>query len=321
MATVETLRGPIDTAQLGFTLMHEHVFVLSEGIQKNFPSTWDEGAEIASAREKLGELVGSGVQTIVDLTVQGLGRDIPRVQRVAGDIPLNIIVATGLYAYTDDEVPRYFRNRDADAMAELFVRDITEGIQGTGVNAAILKVATDAAGVTPGVEKVLRAVARAHRRTGAPISTHTHAPTKRGLEQQNIFEDEGVDLSRAVIGHSGDSEDIEYLESLMKRGSYIGMDRFGIDIYLTTEKRVAVIARLCEMGYAGQMVLAHDASCYMDWFPQFETMRKTTLPNWHFLHISNEVIPALRDARVTEAQITQMTVDNPRRIFERQGSY
>ena len=317
MPQVETLRGPIDTAQLGFTLMHEHVFVLSQGVLENFPSVWDEEDQIASAQKKLRELADLGVQTIVDLTVLGLGRDIPRLLHVAGDTPLQIIVATGIYAYSDDELPRYFRNRDADVMAELFVRDITEGIQGTSVKAAILKCATDEQGVTPGVEKVLRAVARAHRRTGAPISTHTHAPTRRGLEQQDIFQQEGVDLGRVVIGHCGDSEELEYLQAIMKRGSYIGMDRFGIDLYLSTEKRVATIARLCELGHAGQMVIAHDASCYIDWFPQ-EALANA-MPNWHFRHISEDVLPALRASGVSEDQIRQMTVENPRRFFERSG--
>ena len=317
MPQIETLRGPVDTSTLGFTLMHEHVFVLSQGVPENFPTVWDEEAEIAAARDRLRELTAVGVQTFVDLTVQGLGRDISRLRKAAGDVPLNVVVATGLYTY--DTLPRYFESRDADVMAGLFVRDITEGIQGTHVKAAILKCATDEPGVTEGVEKVLRAVARAHRRTGAPISTHTHAATHRGVEQQDIFEQEGVDLGRVVIGHSGDSEDLDYLQALMKRGSFIGMDRFGVDIYLTTEKRVATIARLCELGYAGQMVLSHDASCYFDWFPA-EAVR-ATVPNWHFRHISQDVLPALRQAGVGEAQIRQMTVDNPRRLFERQGAY
>jgi phosphotriesterase-related protein len=318
MPQVETLRGPIDTKDLGFTLMHEHVFVRSEGVQRTFPSVWDDDAEIAAAREQLQALYDAGVRTFVDLTVLGLTRDIPLVQRVAGDLPLNVIVATGLYAYDDGEVPRYFRNRDADAMADLFVRDITDGIADTGVKAAIFKCATDEPGLTPGVEKVLRAIARAHRRTGAPISTHTHVPTKRGLDQQRIFAEEGVDLSRVVIGHSGDSEDLGYLEELLSRGSYIGMDRFGIDVYLTTEKRVAVIAKLCEKGYAGQMVLSHDASCHLDFYPK-EALQ--AMANWHFRHISQDVLPALRAAGVSEEQVQQMTVDNPRRIFERQGAY
>jgi phosphotriesterase-related protein len=317
MPQVETLRGPIDTTQLGFTLMHEHVFTLSDGVNENFPSLWDEEQQTASAREKLRDMAGVGVRTMVDLSVLGNGRNIPLVQRVVGDIPLNVIVATGLYTY--DEVPRHFRSRDADYLADLFVRDIVEGIQGTNVKAAILKCATDKPGVTEGVEKVLRAAARAHRRTGVPISTHTHSPTKRGLEQQAIFKEEGVDLDRVVIGHSGDSEDIDYLQQLLKAGSYIGMDRFGVDVYLTTEKRVAVIARLCELGYAERMVLSHDASCYIDWFPM-EAMQ-ATVPNWHFRHISQDVLPALRAAGVSEEQIGLMTVGNPRRIFERQGPY
>ena len=287
MPQVETLRGPIDTAELGFSLMHEHVFVLSEGVAQNFPSVWNEEEEIISAREKLAELPEIGVDTIVDLTVWGLGRD--------------------------------FQNRDADAMAGLFVKDITDGIQGTDVKAAILKCATDEPGVTPGVEKVLQAVARAHRRTGVPISTHTHSGTKRGLEQQAIFEQVGVDLSRVVIGHSGDTEDVDYLEELLKRGSYIGMDRFGIDVMLSFEKRVAIVAKMCERGHADRMVLAHDAACYIDWYPA-EILRQT-VPIWHYRHISEDVLPALRAAGVSDEQIQQMTVENPRRIFEAQGAY
>lgn len=317
MPQIETLRGPVETSQLGFTLMHEHVFVLSEGVNQAFPQLWDEERQIAEARQKLRDMIAGGVRSFVDLTVLGTGRNIPLMQRAAGDLLLNVVVASGLYTY--DDVPRHFASRDADYMAELFVRDITEGIQGTTVKAAILKCATDEPGVTTGVEMVLRAVARAHRRTGVPISTHTHPATKRGLEQQKIFAEEGVDLGRVVIGHSGDSEDIGYLEELIKHGSYIGMDRFGIDMFLTTEKRVAVIAELCKRGYADRMVLSHDASCYMDWFPP-DALR-AAVPNWHFRHISDDVLPALRAAGVAQEQVDLMTAGNPRAIFEKQGTY
>ena len=317
MPQIETLRGPIDTASLGFTLMHEHVFVLGQGVPENFPSVWDEEKETAYAREKLAELAGLGVDTIVDLTVMGLGRDIPRLIKIVGEIPVNVLVATGVYTY--NELPQYFQNRDEDAMAELFVTDITEGIQGSEVKAAILKCATDEPGLTPGVEKVLRAVARAHRRTGVPISTHTHPGTKRGLEQQRLFKEEGVDLGRVVIGHSGDSEDTDYLRALIDAGSYIGMDRFGLDQLLPTDKRVAIIARLCEQGYANRMVLSHDANCYIDWFPM--ELIRNSVPNWHFRHISEDVLPALREAGVSDEQINQRMVGNPRRIFEQSGGY
>jgi phosphotriesterase-related protein len=297
--------------------MHEHIYVLSEGVYANFPHLWDREERIKQAAAALAEAKQHGISTIVDLTVLGLGRDVALARDVSRQSGVNVIVATGLYTY--DEVPHYFQYRDIDHMVDLFVRDIDVGIQGTDIRAGVLKVATDEKGVTQGVEKVLRAVARAHRRTGVPISTHTHPATERGLDQQRIFKEEGVDLSRVVIGHSGDSEDIGYLEKLIGAGSTIGMDRFGIDRPLNTAQRVATIAKLCERGHAGRMVLSHDTSCYIDWFPP--EMLKPAVPNWHFLHIPDDVVPALRKSGVTEEQIRTMTVDNPRRVFEAQGSY
>ena len=317
MPTVNTVTGPTDTSALGFTLMHEHVYVLSEGVNTNFPRLWDRDARIAEAAAALSEAKAHGVSTIVDLTVLGLGRDVALIREIAARSGMQIIAATGLYTY--DQLPHYFASRDANVMADQFVQDVEEGIQGTGVKAAIFKCATDAQGATPGVEKVLRAVARAHRRTGVPISTHTHAATQQGLKQQDIFEEEGVDLGRVVIGHSGDSEDIDYLEKLISRGSYIGMDRFGIDTMLSTERRVATIAKLCDRGHAGRMVLSHDTSVYIDWYDA--AMIKQAVPRWHFLHISDEVLPQFRAAGVTDDQIRAMTVDNPRRLFEAQGAY
>jgi phosphotriesterase-related protein len=316
MPAVNTATGPIDTGALGFTLMHEHIYVLTEGVNANFPHLWDRAARMKQAIADLAEAKAHGVSTMVDLTVLGLGRDIAFVSEAARRSGMQIIAATGLYTY--DEVPRYFEHRDVDHMADLFVRDIESGIQGTDIKAAILKCATDEQGVTTGVEKVLRAVARAHRRTGVPISTHTHAASEQGLNQQRIFAQEGVDLRRAVIGHSGDTEDIAYLEKLMSAGSYIGMDRFGLHQFMPTERRVATIAKLCERGYAGQMVLSHDASCYIDWFP--EEMR-SQFPDYNFLHIPDVAVPSLRAAGVPDEQIRLMTVENPRRIFEARGAY
>jgi len=325
MTLVNTVKGPVDTTKLGPTLMHEHVFVLSAEIGQNYPEDWgDEEKRVSDAIARLTELKQAGVDTIVDLTVIGLGRYIPRIQRVAQQIDLNIIVATGVYTYND--VPMYFHFRGPgtvlegpELMVDMFVRDIQEGIAGTGVKAAILKCATDEPGVTPGVERVLRAVAQAHRRTGVPISTHTHAHTRRGLEQQRIFREEGVDLSRVVIGHSGDTTDLEYLEELMAAGSYIGMDRFGIDTILPFEDRVDTVAKLCARDRADKMVLSHDAACFNDWLP--EAALPAVLPRWHFLHIHHDVIPALKQRGVTGDQLNAMLVDNPRKIFEAQGGY
>ncbi len=314
-----TLGGTVDTSELGLTLMHEHLIVLSDGVPEAFPRIYDLEAIADQVAQQVREVIKHGVRTIVDLTVMGLGRRISLMQRVAAQVPeVNFIVATGLYTY--NELPHYFQNRDADHMAEMFVQDIREGIQGTDVRPAILKCATDQPGITPGVEKVLRAVARAHLQTGVPIYTHTHAGTKRGLEQQRIFQEEGVDLRRVVIGHSGDTEDLGYLMELMDNGSYIGMDRFGLygtdalPIFPTLEGRVRTVAELCKRGYSGRLILSHDYCGFIDWFPR--EVLQAVAPKWSYTHIFQEVIPALREMGVTEAQVHEMLVENPRRFFE-----
>jgi phosphotriesterase-related protein len=322
---VNTAAGAISATELGVTLMHEHVFIMTTEITQNYPEGWGDGAKReADAIVRLNELKSRGVDTIVDLTVIGLGRYIPRIARIAAATQLNIVVATGLYTF--DDIPMYFHYRGPggalggpEIMTDMFVRDIEHGIADTGVKAAILKCATDKPGVTPGVERVLRAVAQAHRQTGVPISTHTHAATRRGLEQQRIFAEEGVDPSRVVIGHSGDTTDIAYLEELIAEGSYLGMDRFGVDAFLGFEDRVDTVATMCERGHADKMVLSHDASCYFDALP--EATLPVALPNWHYLHIHDDVLPALRQRGVTEEQLTTMLVDNPRRIFSTKGGY
>ncbi|HLY93085.1 MAG TPA: phosphotriesterase-related protein [Candidatus Angelobacter sp.] len=325
MARVETVRGPIDTSELGTTLMHEHVFVLDTEILQNYPEDWgNEDRRVADAVVRLNELKARGVDAIVDLTVIGLGRYIPRIQEIARQTAIHIVVATGIYTYHN--APLYFHFRGPgtvldgpELMTEMFVRDITQGIADTGVKAGILKCATDEPGVTKDVERILRATAQAHRQTGVPISTHTHAGKRVGLDQQRIFREEGVDLSRVVIGHSGDTTDLKYLEELVGNGSYIGMDRFGIDTILPFEDRVKTVAEMCRRGHAGKMVLSHDAACYNHWLP--ERPLPMMLPRWHYLHIHNDVIPALKQQGVSDEQLHTMLVVNPKKIFERQGAY
>jgi phosphotriesterase-related protein len=299
--------------------MHEHVFVISTEIQQNYPTEWgEEQVRIDDAVDRLTELKANGIDTIVDPTAIGLGRYIPRIQAVADRIDLKIICATGLYTF--NELPHYYRRRTADktdALTTHFVQDIVHGFADTGVKAGVIKCATDKPGLTPDVERVLRACAQAHRETGCPITTHTNAELERGLDQQQIFAEEGVDLSRVVIGHCGDSQDLDYLQKLLDAGSILGMDRFGIDGYLTTEQRVQVVAELCRRGHADQLVLSHDASCYIDWIEGEVPL--APLPNWHYLHISKDVIPALLAAGVTESQIETMLVDTPRRFLQSQN--
>jgi phosphotriesterase-related protein len=324
VSEIQSVRGPINTADLGRTYMHEHVFVLTPDVQQNYPDEWgDEDARIADAVAKLSALAASGVRTIVDPTVIGLGRYLPRIQRVAEQVPeLNIIAATGCYIY--ENVPFFFHHRGPaleldmpDPMVEMFVGDISGGIAGTGVRAAFLKCAIDEPGLTNGVERVMRAVAKAHHATGAPITVHTHPATQTGLEVKRVMcDEEGVDPSRIVLGHSGDSSDVAHLTELADAGFILGMDRFGINLATTAEARADTVVELCRRGYAGQMVLSHDASCYIDWI---DPNVLGLLPQWHYLHLEQDVLPYLREHGVTAEQIDTMLVANPRRYFESAG--
>ena len=324
MPTVETARGPVDTAELGQTLMHEHVFTMTPDVQQNYPSEWgSEDDRVADAVVKLNEVAALGVRTIVDPTVVGLGRYVPRIARIAEQVDLNIVVATGLYTY--DSVPFFFHHRGPalnealgaevpDPMVDMFVGDIRDGIAGTTVKAAFLKCAIDAEGLTPGVERVMRAVAKAQLETGVPVTVHTHPGTQQGLVVKRVLcDEEGVDPRKVVLGHSGDSTDVDHLVELADAGFLLGMDRFGINLATTFEARADTVVELCRRGYAESMVLSQDASCYIDWIdPNVLPM----LTQWRYTHIHQEVLPYLLEHGVTQEQVVTMLVANPRRYFE-----
>lgn len=315
MPSVQTVTGLIDTTQLGFTLIHEHLMVLSDPVVMQWPHLYDEKLLLERAVAQARAVLERGVKTIVDPTVMGLGRNVHLMQQVAQRTGLQVLAATGIYTYND--LPFYFRNRSIDQMADLFVHDIEVGIQNTSIKAAFLKCATDKQGITRGVEKVLRAVARAHLRTKVPILTHSHAATQNGLLQQDIFEQEKVNLTNVLIGHSGDTDNLDYLVKLMERGSFIGMDRYGLEEnagFISTEKRNATILELCRRGYTDKMTLSQDASCTIDWFEPGQM--EIIAPKWTMTYITDEVIPELKKGGLTTAQIETMTVANPRHFFE-----
>lgn len=195
-------------------------------------------------------------------------------------------------------------------------RDITEGIAGTGVKAAFLKFALETPEPSPGIERIGRAIARTHVETGAPITVHTSGPHQTGRIAVRIFREEGVDLSKVMIGHAGDSNDLDYLTELADAGVLLGMDRFGLDLFNPGAERIKTIVALASRGYAGSMVLAHDANCFIDWFgAAHDQIRPVAAPNWHYEHITDDVLPALLASGVTQEQIDTMMVENPVRYF------
>jgi phosphotriesterase-related protein len=316
---VSTVRGPVPAVALGVTLMHEHLFVLDPEIRLTYNDDWDEAARVDEAVGRLDAAKAAGVESVVEVTVIGLGRFIPRVQEVAARTSVNILVATGLYTYS--ELPLYFRGGRAagqtvDRMTETFVADATVGIGHSGVRAAILKCASDYRGITPGIERLFRSVAQAHRETGVPITTHTNeiALPGCGLQQQEFFAKEGVDLGRVIIGHADDSPDRAYLETIIANGSYLGIDHLnGLLPSPTIEERTQMVADLCARGHAERMVLSHDTFCFAESYTQSSPPTYTL--------IRESVLPRLAALGVTDEQIRTMLVDNPRRIFENTKPY
>lgn len=320
MGTVETLRGPVDAGQLGFTLMHEHLFLKSANLHDQWPHLEDLDARVDDVVAQVNEAGERGVRTIVDCTAPNMPRDVPRLLRIAEATDVNILFATGLHPHFAVPFPLTYRAPrtavDSEALTALFVRDLTVGYGDTGVKAAIIKVGTD-----PDMDRdnaaVLAAAAAAANETGAPLTTHTRAKTKVGLMQLDVFEREGVDLSRVVIGHAGDSTDLAYLSALCERGSYIGMDRFGLDappwFRLTIAQRVDVVVEMCRRGYASRMVLSHDSMCFCDFMTAEE--QQTYMPMSRLTTVSDTVVPMLLEA-VGPDYVEAMTVTNPRNILE-----
>jgi phosphotriesterase-related protein len=308
MASVESVTGPIEPDELGTTLIHEHLKVRSEPSGEQFPHLYDEDDAYRRSTELARAVMEQGVKTICDPSCLFLGRDIHFMRRVAEETGLQVIPATGIYTYT--ELPQVFKNRDEDFMADAFVHDIDEGIQGTDIKAAFLKCAVDEPGVTEDVGKILRACARASKRTGRPVMVHSHPATRRGLEIMDILDEEGVDPKLVQIAHTGDTDDLDYIEELLGRGPFIGMDRYGLDMFLETDKRNKTVLALLEGGYADRMFLATDACWEFDWFPW--EMVGQMAPNWKPTFIFDQVVPTLREGGMTDDQLETMMVEAPR---------
>jgi phosphotriesterase-related protein len=313
VATVETVNGPVDADELGLTLIHEHFRATDEATRFQFPHLYDEQAEWDAAIADANAVKGHGVTTVVEPSAMFLHRDAAFSKRVADESGLNVILATGVYTY--DHLPQPFLNRSEDQIAEIYLHEFEHGIQGTGIKPAFIKCAADAAGMTPNVEKMQRAAARASNQSGRPIMAHSRPASGTGLEQMRVFAEEGVDPARVQIAHTGDSDDLDYIERLLDTGCWIGMDRYGLDVFLPTERRQATVLALLEKGHADRMFLSQDWCSTLDWFPPGvdEQLKPTMAPNWSITFLFEGVIPELKERGMTDEQLDQMMVENPKR--------
>ena len=309
MTTVETALGPIADSELSITLSHEHVLVSLGNEARSYPWLFDWDATRKHITGLLAQAKQGGVDTIIDLTTPDLGRDVRFVASVAQGAGINIVVATGIWL----DVPRSFWSRDPDEIASIFVREIEEGIEDTGIRAGVIKVANDIDGVTPEAERVLRGAARALRATGCPISTHHWAQTQVGARQVEIFREEGAPMDRICIGHSADTTDVGYLESLLRSGVYLSMDRYpSREGRPNWEQRNATVQALIERGWADRIMLGHDNA------PR--PLRRDAPdpppeePN-RYLFLLTVALPALRKSGVDEETVARMMRDVPRRFL------
>jgi len=321
MTTINTVLGTCKPQDLGFTLIHEHLTAGFPGWELDNVG-FDYKKEVSTAVEKLKEIKALGVTSFVDPCPMELGRNPEFAAEAAEKSGMRVVIATGLYNDVLG-IPPHFRGLPVDDIAEVYVRELTEGIGKTGIKAGIIKTAT---GGVPGMtavderitvneEKCLRAAARAHKATGAPILCHNNELAPFGRETLDIFAEEGVDFNRVLIGHACGVGNMRYYFDILQRGAWLGFDRFGIETIASDKMRLASLIGLLAVGF-DRIMLSHDAvHCWLGRVTKEWQAFMNKCPNWNYAHICKNILPALSKAGVSEGTIRTMTVDNPRSYF------
>lgn len=312
---IHTVTGAIEPDQLGRTVIHEHVRFHDEANVDQFPAFYDADQELANALEQVDQIKAHDIATIVEPTAMFGGRSAAFMRTVSERTGIQIVACTGIYTY--DYLPHFYGARDADAIAEMFIHDIEQGIQGTDARAGFLKCAADAPGVTENVEKIHRACARASLRTGAPIMAHSRPASDTGPRQVEIFLEEGVAPKKIQIAHTGDSDDLDYIEGLLEKGVWIGLDRFGINMYLPDDKRVPTAAELLRRGYADRLFIGSDYATSIDWFPPEVEEQLIAAgavdEGWSMAYPFERILPQLREQGVWDDDVEKQVFElNPR---------
>lgn len=309
MAHVMTVRGPVDPSELGFTLPHEHTQVALWHIQDRW-DYWELTGDEPVILEELRAYREAGGTTLVDVTLPGIGRDPRWLVGLAEKTGLHIVMGGGWYrtAYYPPEA--LIDRRSTDALAEELVAEATVGVGDSGVRIGILgEIGTDKPWVTPPEERVHRAVARASRRTGLAITTHG-VMSDVGAAQLTIFEEEGVDPGRVVIGHADSYPVLDHHLSLIARGASIQFDFLGMS-FTPMERHgegrlVRLLGELLERGHGDRILLSQDV-CHNSQLRHYEGNGYT--------YLQTTFLPRLREAGVSQGEIDRMTVDNPRRLL------
>jgi phosphotriesterase-related protein len=321
VTNISTVTGTIRSDQLGRVLAHEHIMVGWAGWESDTLRPGPSRADIqAVAIDRIAEIRDHGVSTMIDPCPNDLGRDVALMAEVSARSGFPIICATGLYKEDQGGAP-YWKFRasmgaGAESIAELYIRELTVGIGDTGVRAGIIKIATGHGEVSAYEHTLLEAAAIASNETGAPITSHTEGGTC-GDEQQAFLVSKGVSPHKIIIGHSCGSADFDYHMRIVRGGSYLGFDRFGLEMLQSDDARVESLVKLLRAGAESRVLVSHDTVwCWRgEPIPNPEAFA-ALLGTWTPTHFFERIIPKLKAGGATDAQIERMLVENPRRVFE-----
>ncbi|MGR3425090.1 MAG: phosphotriesterase family protein [Sagittula sp.] len=321
---IQSVLGPIDGAELGRTLFHEHLFIMFPGAEYDSTVTFDREAEIAEAGQRLTRLrEDHGVRTFVDPCPIELGRDADAMRRISELSGVNIICTTGFY-FQPMGLPPYWANSTTEQIAELYITELERGIGETGVRAGALKCATGAGQISESERKCLNAACIAQRETGVRILTHTTSGSC-GPDQQDIFLAAGVPETAIVIGHCCETGDNAYHRQIVDRGSYIGFDRIGWANYNSDEARADALALLIEQGFEDQILLGQDRYTAMrgrygrpqsaqEVADMEEAKRQGAWPP-PYTHLFTDFFPLMTARGVPEERLYRMLDVNTNRFF------
>jgi phosphotriesterase-related protein len=305
---VMTVSGPIPPEKLGFTLPHEHTGISLWHIQNRW-DYWELTPDEDLVTDELRDFRRRGGASLVDLTLDGVGRDPARLRRLAGATGLNIVMGSGWYREAYYPAELLVDRHTVDNLADQIVREWTDGVGESGIRPGIIgEIGTDKPWVSAQEERVHRAAARASLRTGMAITTHG-VQSSVGLAQLAIFTQEGVDPRRVVIGHADSFLDLDFYLAVLDAGANLQFDflshRFGVEEALEP-RLVETIVELLERGYASQLMLSQDV-CH--------NRQLRAYGGFGYVYLHQHFLPTLRTAAVGEGEIKQMTIDNPARIL------
>lgn len=305
---VMTVSGPIPPEKLGFTLPHEHTAIALWHVPDR-SDYWELTPDDDLVTEELRDFRRRGGATIVDLTLDGVGRDPGRLRRLASVTGLNVVMGTGWYRGSYYPAETLVDRRSVDDLAQVMIDELEHGVGGSGIRPGIIgEIGTDKPWVSALEERVHRAAARAALATGMAISTHG-IQSDVGLAQLRIFTEEGVDPSRVVIGHADSHLDLDFHLAVLDAGANLGFDflghRFGVE-EAREPRLVEIIVELLERGFGSQLLLSQDV-CH--------DRQLKAYGGFGYVYLQQHFLPTLRTAAVAEREIRQMTVDNPARIL------